>query len=1154
MTAMQPDLEPGFYVVGGTVQRDARCYVRRQADSDLYEGLMAGRFCYVLTSRQMGKSSLMVRTASRLRQEGVGVAVLDVTAVGQNLTAEQWYDGLLTQLGQHLDLDDELDAFWASQPRLGPLQRWMQAIRQVVLPRRPGRVVIFTDEIDAVRSLPFSTDEFFAAMRECYNRRSEDRELERLTFCLLGVATPSDLIRDTRTTPFNIGQRIELADFTDAEAAPLADGLRREPTQGATLLGRVLYWTGGHPYLTQRLCQAVADEASVTGPEGVDRLCSELFLSHRAQERDDNLLFVRTRLLRGEADVASVLTFYEQVRKGKRVADEVTSPLVAVLRLAGITRVELGWLRVRNRTYERVFSAGWVAANMPDAEVQRQRAAYRRGVVRTAVAAAVIVLIVSALAAWAVASRRQAVAQQHIAEAQSVRADRNLQQATLSTQRAQTALAAEAEQRRQAQEQQRLAVEQRTIADEQRRRAERQEYVAHMNLAQQDWDAGDIGRMLNFLTAHLPKPGREDLRNFEWYYLWRRTHGESLSLLHQEGVASVAFSPDGKRLLTGSADGKAMVWDVGTGRQLLVLGGNKGRVFATFSPDGKIIVTADSPSGSVRLFDALTGQERLALKRERGGLDTEAAFSPDGKKLAVFGNQVPDVEVFNASTGERLLAFRTTSNAFAVRFSPDGRTLATSGKDSVILREADTGQERLTLTNPGAYFSIAFSPDGRRVAGAASAFAAGVGAGATVVVWDAATGQEVLTTGRHTTSVLCVCFSPDGERLATASEDRSARIWDANTGQELRALKAASLFQWVAFSPDGKYLATANLDHTAKLWDIAKVRDSFTVEEGPALYRAALNSTGETAAACSDFKTGNVAVRDIASERGPRSIKAPPNPRFALSADAKRLATCTTIGSERGTVRVWNTETGQEALAIQVVAAQEPPTSGPTVGVSSVAFSPDGRKLATGTNNGSTKLWDAATGRELYALTGQFVSEIYFAFSSDGRTLAVSGNKRPGAAQTPDYTSAIEIWDTETGKRTASSAKYDGSHFTAVAISPDGKRVAVAAVSTAEQPVKLWDAASGRELLTIRGHAGLINSIAFSADGTRLATSSRDGTVKLWDPATGQELMSIKEASPVLVLTFSPDGRRLVMLRTDQVVRCLDTATEGEVRARSGAK
>src|SRR5262245_14942127 len=456
-----------FYVTGGTLSRDALSYVTRQADGDLYSGLTQGQFCHVLTSRQMGKSSLMVRTAARLRESGAGVVLLDLTAIGQNLTAEQWYSGLLTQIGQQLELDDELEGFWDTHPKLGPLQRWMQAIRRVLLPRYTGPVVIFVDEIDAVRSLPFSTDEFFAAIREFYNRRTEDEELRRLTFCLLGVAAPSDLIRDTRTTPFNVGRRIELHDFTAAEAAPLAIGLPRSREIGARLLSRIFYWTNGHPYLTQRLCQATAEETQVSTPAEVDRLCEEMFLSRQAQERDDNLLFVRERMLRGEVDVAGLLSLYLETRRGKRVIDDETNPLVSVLRLSGITRVEDGRLQVRNRIYERVFDREWARANMPDAELRRQREAYRRGLLRATGVASLIILRISGLSIYALSQRNRA--DQYAREQ-----ERTLTRLQSALDEAKRQEGVAIEQRKLAEEQNRLAAKRRTESEEQRRVAERQ--------------------------------------------------------------------------------------------------------------------------------------------------------------------------------------------------------------------------------------------------------------------------------------------------------------------------------------------------------------------------------------------------------------------------------------------------------------------------------------------------------------------------------------------------------------------------------------------------------------------------------------------------------------------------------------------------------
>ena len=183
---------------------------------------------------------------------------------------DRWYRGLASRAAQQFGVKKEVEEFWAAHVEASPLERWTRALREVVLERVRDRVVIFVDEIDATRSVPFVTDEFFASIREFYNRRAEDPELRRLTFCLIGVATPSDLIQDARTTPFNVGARIDLADFSETEAETLLPGLGRPEQIGRTLLKRILYWTGGHPYMTQRLCLAVADDPAAVSIAGVD--------------------------------------------------------------------------------------------------------------------------------------------------------------------------------------------------------------------------------------------------------------------------------------------------------------------------------------------------------------------------------------------------------------------------------------------------------------------------------------------------------------------------------------------------------------------------------------------------------------------------------------------------------------------------------------------------------------------------------------------------------------------------------------------------------------------------------------------------------------------------------------------------------------------
>jgi len=1048
-------LEASFYVTGGTLRRDALCYVVRRADEELHAGLTQGKFCYVLTSRQMGKSSLMVRTAARLREEGVGVAVLDLTAIGQNLTAEQWYRGLLSQMGQQLELEDGLVEFWRGRTELGPLQRWMRAVRDVLLPRYPGQVVIFVDEIDAVRNLPFSTDEFFAAIREFYNRRTEDEELGRLTFCLLGVATPSDLIRETRTTPFNIGQRIELLDFTEAEAASLARGLQRGEKVGAALLKRILYWTGGHPYLTQRLCQAVAEDASVSGPDGIDRLCGELFFSQRARERDDNLLFVRERMLRSEADPASLLSLYGQVHRRQRVRDDETNPLVSVLRLSGIVRIERGCLRARNRIYARVFDQEWVKANMPDAELRRQRAAYRRGVLRTAAIALVVIAAVAALAVTAVIERDRALRQEV--------ANRRLL------------------------------------------------YAAQMSQAQQHWTAANLDRMQQLLLSYLPQAGQEDLRGFEWYYLWRLGHGYEFSLPQGELVNFMAFSPDSRQLATG---GPVKLWDVAAGRELRTFKESWGGI--AFSPDGKKIVTALSWRHGAGMFDLTTGQQLMTFRHP--AKVHSVTFSPDGKKL-VTGGYDSVAKLWDAATGQEIMTLRGHTKVIpSVAFSPDGQMLATGSDDlTAKLWNVVTGRELKTFTK---YFqpdvhstALAFSPDGKT-------FVADMGGA--VKVWDLTTDRERLAI-KH--GMFTLAISPDSKIIAVGGYDRVTDLLDAATGESLALLRGHSdeIFA-MAFSPDGRYLATGGKDQTTKLWNLARVREKTTlIAHEKAIFSVALSS--DDALLATGSEDGTAKLWKLATGENLATFRGHASGVFgvALSPDGKKLATA----SEDRTAKLWDAATGRELVTL----------IGHTDAVKAVCFSPDGRIVATGSDDHTAKLWDAATGREIATLTGHIGQVTGLAFAPDGQQLATGGGE-----------GTIKLWQAETGQLLTTFNESVAGWVAGLAFSRDGRKLAAAC---RDGSIRVWDLATGRRLATLIGHGGRARSVAFSPDGTRLASGGDDQMVKLWDVDRQQEVLTLRRDGKVYSVAFSSDGLLLIAGSGDGKVELYRAASPEQVSAQS---
>jgi ELWxxDGT repeat protein len=352
--------EQTIYTVGGTVQAGGGIYIKRKADDELLNHCRNGELAFVLSSRQVGKSSLMVRTAQQLENENIRSVTIDLSAIGVNVTQDEWYLGILNEIYNALNLKTDIFTWWNQYSQLGPAQRLMNFFRDVLLNEVETPIVLFFDEIDSTLSIPFS-DDFYVALRAAYNARSTTPEFKRLSFVLVGVASPGDLISESKRTPFNIGSRVEIRDFTLNEALPLAEGLGEHAED---ILKWIYEYTGGHPYLTQRVCAYLANSKETIDKEAVSNAIIRLFTGEQGKQ-DNNLQFVRSMLSKRSPDITRVLLIYRDVRSGKRVIDDERSVAKAHLKLAGLVRSEKGVLIVRNEIYNTVFNHQWIQENIP---------------------------------------------------------------------------------------------------------------------------------------------------------------------------------------------------------------------------------------------------------------------------------------------------------------------------------------------------------------------------------------------------------------------------------------------------------------------------------------------------------------------------------------------------------------------------------------------------------------------------------------------------------------------------------------------------------------------------------------------------------------------------------------------------------------------
>lgn len=1125
MTAAQSNSK--YYVVGGPVQANRDCYVLRESDMTLYTRLAEGDYCHVLAPPNTGKTSLMARTANRMRADGARVATVDLGNISSRDMSDdvgRWYYSVAYRICRELRIRSDMQTWWQERAGLTNMHRLREFFLDVVLAETEERVVIFIDRIEAALGQRFASA-LLTAIRACYDARATDPDYERLTFAMLGSASVGQLVPGGHDSPFDISVAVDLSDFTLNEVRQLAPGLGCDPRTARVVAERVWYWTNGQPYLTQKTYRALARQSTdLLTDELVDDVVMQLFVGRNGPQDEPHLTAIGKQLLRESPGKNARLTVYRRVRKGRRVGVATGDDIHRDLVRSGIVfRDEDSRFAVRNRVYEDAFTPQWVSRN---------RSFGWRGIAMVAIVA--LVLVGGPI--WYI----------------QFLPDPYVRLLTEPDQDYVTALEAY----------RRLAFlpGYGDLADE----------LFTDYLVGKSRDARNLREVQGFSDRLAQMPGREALGDALLAEFWDRRAMASMHRGDRDEALLYSLRALGKpseerrRIVTElyGSDYPNLLGAIRTAEPLRGLEIDRGSgLLTTLDGDNRVEVWHLTESGPRRIqrFELLA-EELIPLQRrltyQDGGTgrrleltivtdhprpsDIEVELrSPSGRQARVplpgavseSGRYVLDSRR-NAELGQ--LLDETVSGTWSANFtdtvqgiggSLQGWSVSIDG--TAAERPPGVAPDPALIPEPrvARQFTSVLAPGGRR----ALTWPSDPTARGDILVWNVA-GGEVLARIPRPANFSDARFAR-GQSGVFITARNLAELWDIE-----RVARTASLTIEPSFTPvmsENGYILVVDTvleegDDALSIWDLEKPAEIGSLVTGTVADLVAADSTGQFMAVSDGERLIRVwsigdgsLVREFDHAARPVSVRFDASGRWLITEDAAHF------------LRIWSVEQGDEpVITRQASGAWSASLSGDTVFVGSLGRGFESLNLPQGDAQGELFHHGVPVDRRAkddFVARAELAPDSGFAVTYDGREV-------------------VKIWRLRPSLNTAAEARGDALPFAAAApsiataLSPDGRQLAVATsagdvriLAADQQAMLLPDVGQAPGFI---GHFGRITRAVFDARGELAASGSVDGSVRVWEVASGapRSFFSNHSDGAVHDLVFTPDGRHVVSASRRSVI------------------